>query len=157
MISRINDPRKKPFGQPLSSQGVMLEWIAKSRIEIDAARFVVLNAAAKIDRTGSKSALIEIAEAKILVPQMALTVIDRAVQSFGAAGVCQDTPLAYLWASTRTIRLADGPDEAHLNQLGRKENKRAAEVVDRLRRQEEKTAALFQQYRTQQSKITPRL
>jgi acyl-CoA dehydrogenase len=74
----------------------MLEWIAKSRIEIDAARMTVLNAALKIDQEGAKAALRKIAIAKVLVPQMALQVIDRAVQTYGAAGLCQDTPLPSL-------------------------------------------------------------
>ncbi|CAL5871809.1 uncharacterized protein PFLUO_LOCUS6062 [Penicillium psychrofluorescens] len=129
MIVRINDERKKPFGQPLSSHGVILEWIAKSRIEIDAARLIVLNAAIKIDQGDAKSALKEIAQAKVLAPQSALTVIDRAVQSYGAAGVCQDTPLAYLWAGIRTLRIADGPDEVHLQQLGRRENRTRKDAV----------------------------
>ncbi|KAJ5833733.1 Acyl-CoA oxidase/dehydrogenase type 1 [Penicillium riverlandense] len=129
MIVRINDERKKPFGQQLSSHGVILEWIAKSRIEIDAARLIVLNAAIKIDQGDAKSALKEIAQAKVLAPQAALTVIDRAVQSYGAAGVCQDTPLAYLWAGIRTLRIADGPDEVHLQQLGRRENRSRKDAV----------------------------
>lgn len=105
------------------------EWIAKSRIEIDAARMTVLNAAVKIDQEGAKAALREIAMAKVLVPHMALQVIDRAVQAFGAAGVCQDTPLPGLWASARTIRIVDGPDEVHLQQLGRREGQRMGEAV----------------------------
>ncbi|KAL2219859.1 acyl-CoA dehydrogenase family protein [Thermoascus aurantiacus ATCC 26904] len=129
LVARVNDERKKPFGKTLSSHGVILEWIAKSRIEIDAARLVVLNAAIKIDNGDAKGALKEIAEAKVLVPQMALTVIDRAVQAYGAAGVCQDTPLAYLWALVRTLRIADGPDEVHLQQLGRRENRSRKDVV----------------------------
>lgn len=129
LIARVNNEKKKPFGQPLSSHGVILEWIAKSRIEVDAARLVVLNAAIKIDQTDARSALKEIAEAKVLVPQTALTIIDRAVQAYGAAGVCQDTPLAYLWAGIRTLRIADGPDEVHLQQIGRRENKSRKDAV----------------------------
>ncbi|KAJ5958302.1 uncharacterized protein N7479_005452 [Penicillium vulpinum] len=129
LIARVNDERKQTFGQPLVAHGVILEWIARSRIEIDAARFVVLNAAIKIDQGDAKSALKEIAQAKVLVPQTALTVIDRAVQAYGAAGVCQDTPLAYLWAGIRTLRIADGPDEVHLQQLGKRENKSRKDAV----------------------------
>lgn len=92
----------------------------------------------------------EIAEAKILVPLMALTVIDRAVQSFGAARLCQNPPLAYLCASFRTVRIADRPDEAHLSQLGRRENKRFSEVERTLERQAEITAALFKRYGTRE-------
>ncbi|KAJ5851596.1 uncharacterized protein N7529_010981 [Penicillium soppii] len=129
LIARVNDDRKKTFGQPLVAHGVILEWIAKSRIEVDAARFVVLNAAIKIDQGNAKSALKEIAQAKVLVPQTALAIIDRAVQAYGAAGVCQDTPLAYLWAGIRTLRIADGPDEVHLQQLGKRENKTRKDAV----------------------------
>lgn len=128
LIARINNPDRSTFGAPLSSHGVILDWVARSRIEIDAARFLVLNAADMIDRTDAKGALKQIAMAKVMVPSMALTVIDRAVQAHGAAGVCQDFPLARMWAHTRTLRIADGPDEVHLNQLGRRENKRAEEM-----------------------------
>ncbi|RJE23325.1 acyl-CoA dehydrogenase [Aspergillus sclerotialis] len=129
LIARINDERKQTFGKPLAAHGVILEWIARSRIEIDAARLIVLNAAIKIDQGDAKSALKEIAQAKVLVPQTALTVIDRAVQAYGAAGVCQDTPLANLWAMIRTLRIADGPDEVHLQQLGRRENRARKDTV----------------------------
>ncbi|CAG7962458.1 unnamed protein product [Penicillium salamii] len=129
LIARVNDERKKTFGQALVAHGVILEWIAKSRIEVDAARFVVLNAAIKIDQGNAKIALKEIAQAKVLVPQTALAIIDRAVQAYGAAGVCQDTPLAYLWAGIRTLRIADGPDEVHLQQLGKRENKTRKDAV----------------------------
>jgi acyl-CoA dehydrogenase len=148
MLMRINDPKKTPFGKQLKEHGVILEWVAKSRIEIDAARLIVLNAAIRIDDLGPKAALKEIAEAKVLVPQMALTVIDRAVQSFGGAGVCQDTPLANMWAQIRTLRLADGPDEVHLQQMGRNENKRGAEVTARILKQREITNQLFAKYNT---------
>ncbi|KAJ6110082.1 Acyl-CoA dehydrogenase family member 11 [Penicillium sp. IBT 16267x] len=129
LIARVNDERKKTFGQPLSAHGVILEWIARSRIEVDAARLIVLNAAIKIDQGDAKAALKEIAEAKVLVPQTALNIIDRAVQAYGAAGVCQDTPLAYMWAGIRTLRIADGPDEVHLQQLGKRENKSRKEAI----------------------------
>lgn len=146
MLMRINDPRKKTFGKHLREHGVILEWVAKSRIEIDAARLVVLNAAIKMDEQGPKAALTEIAEAKVLVPQTALTVIDRAVQAFGGAGVSQDTPLANMWAQIRTLRLADGPDEVHLQQMGRNENKRGQEVTAKITAQRKKTEELMRQY-----------
>ncbi len=146
---RINDPRKKSFNKQLSEHGVILEWVAKSRTEIDAARLIVLNAAIKIDESNAKGALKEIAQAKVLVPQMALTVIDRAVQTFGGAGVCQDTPLANMWAQIRTLRLADGPDEVHLMQMGKNENKRGKEVTEKIQRQMEATEALFRKYSVQ--------
>lgn len=143
---RINDPKKTPFGKQLKEHGVILEWVAKSRIEIDAARLIVLNAAIKIDELGAKGALKEIAEAKVLVPQMALTVIDRAVQSFGAAGVSQDTPLASMWSGIRTLRLADGPDEVHLQQMGRNENKKGAKITALIQKQKQITEELFAKY-----------
>lgn len=146
MLMRINDQTKTPFGKLLREHGVILEWVAKSRIEIDAARLVVLNAAIKMDELGPKKALKEIAEAKVLTPQTTLTVIDRAIQAFGGAGVCQDTPLAYMWAGIRTLRLADGPDEVHLQQMGRNENKRGKEVTDRIRWQKAKTEELLRRY-----------
>lgn len=146
---RVNDEHKKPFGKFLREHGVILEWIAKSRIEIDAARLVVLNAAVKMDDLGPKKALREIAEAKVLIPQTALTVIDRAIQSFGGAGVCQDTPLASMWAGIRTMRLADGPDEVHLQQLGRNENRRGKEVTEKIRRQQAKTTELMKRFGAQ--------
>lgn len=123
LMARANDENKKPFGVTLASHGVILEWIAKSRIEIDAARLIVLNAAVRIDNVDAKDALREIAEAKVLTPQTALTVIDRAIQAYGGMGVCQDTPLAAMWAGIRTLRIADGPDEVHLQQMGKRENK----------------------------------
>lgn len=146
MLMRINDPKKTAFGKQLREHGVILEWVAKSRLEIDAARLIVLNAAIQMDDHGPKAALREIAEAKILVPQMALTVIDRAVQAFGGAGVSQDTPLAYAWAQIRTLRLADGPDEVHLQQMGRNENKRGREVTEKIARQTQKTEELLRKY-----------
>ena len=144
MIARVSDPRKKTFGKQLNEHGVILEWIAKSRMEIDASRLIVLNAAMKIDEKDAKNALKEIAEAKVLVPQMALTVIDRAVQSYGAGGVCQDTPLANMWAQIRTLRIADGPDEVHLQQMGKNENRRSEEIRERLERQRQIGDALVQ-------------
>ena len=143
---RVNDEKKKPFGKLLREHGVILEWIAKSRIEIDAARLIVLNAAIKMDDLGPKKALKEIAEAKVLIPQTALTVIDRAVQAFGGAGVSQDTPLANMWAGIRTLKLADGPDEVHLQQMGRNENKRGKQATELIHWQREKTAQLMQKY-----------
>lgn len=149
MLMRINDPRKKTFGKQLSSHGVILEWVARSRVEIDAARLLVLNAAIKMDDFNPKAALTEIAEAKILVPSMALTVIDRAIQSFGGAGISQDTPLANMWAQIRTLRFADGPDEVHLYQMGRNENKRGREAAEKITAQLRKTEALMAQYGVQ--------
>jgi acyl-CoA dehydrogenase len=153
MLMRINDPKKTTFGKQLREHGVILEWVAKSRIEIDAARLIVLNAAIKMDDHGPKAALKEIAQAKVLVPQTALTVIDRAVQSFGGAGVSQDTPLASMWAGIRTLRLADGPDEVHLQQMGRNENKRGKEVAEKIAAQKTKSEQLMKQYGVERTEI----
>jgi acyl-CoA dehydrogenase len=117
MLMRVNDPAKRPFNRSLSEHGTIIAQIAKSRIEIDASRLIILNAAIKIDEMNAKSALLEIAEAKILVPNMTLEVLDRAMQTFGGAGLSQDTPLAAMWAHARTLRIVDGPDEVHLMQV----------------------------------------
>lgn len=117
MLMRVNDPAKRPFNRSLSEHGTIIAQIARSRIDIDASRLVILNAAIKIDEMNAKSALLEIAEAKILVPNMTLDVLDRAMQAFGGAGLSQDTPLAAMWAHARTLRIVDGPDEVHLMQV----------------------------------------
>lgn len=156
MLMRANDPRKKPFKKNLSEHGVILEWIARSRIDIDAARMVVLNAAAMIDDKGAKGALKEIAEAKIMVPRVTLEVLDRAIQSFGGAGVSQDTPLANMWANSRTLRIVDGPDEVHMQQLGKNENKRSAEVTAMIKKQRDLTAKLFKQWNIEEVQPGPK-
>lgn len=145
LIARVNDPQRQTFGKLISEHGTIREWIARSRIDIDQSRLLVLNAADKIDRVDAKGALKEIGMCKIIVPDMALRVVDRAIQAHGAGGVCQDFPLARKWASLRTLRIADGPDEVHIAQLGRNENKRAAEVTARIAKQKELTARLFSQ------------
>ncbi len=109
------------FGKPLAEQGVVQSWIADSRIEIDQARLLTLNAAYLMDTVGNQGARIEIAAIKVVAPAMALRVLDRAIQSFGGAGVCDDYPLARLWAGQRTLRLADGPDEVHRMTIARRE------------------------------------
>lgn len=95
--------------------------IARSRIEIDSARLMVLQAAHCMDTNGNKAARKEIAAIKVVAPEMALNVIDRAIQAHGAKGVCQDTFLASAWAMQRSLRLADGPDEVHLAQIAKLE------------------------------------
>ena len=114
------------FGKPLAAQSVTLERIAESRIDIDQARLLTLNAAHRMDTVGNKVARAEIAMIKVAAPAMALRVIDRAIQVFGAAGVTDDFGLARAWAKARTLRLADGPDEVHRNQIARLELKKNA-------------------------------
>ncbi len=109
------------FGQPLAKQGVVRQWIAESRIAIDQARLLTLKAAWMIDRGGAKSARAEIAAIKVVAPRVALDVLDRAIQTYGGAGVSDDVPLAGMWAAVRTLRIADGPDEVHLRDLARLE------------------------------------
>jgi acyl-CoA dehydrogenase len=109
------------FGQPLAAQGVVRQWVAESRIAIDQARLLTLKAAWLVDRTGPKSARSEIAAIKVVVPRVALEVLDRAIQTFGGAGVSDDVPLAAWWAGVRTLRIADGPDEVHLRDVARLE------------------------------------
>lgn len=109
------------FGKELARQGVVQEWIAESRIAIDQARLLTLQAAWQIDNYGAKAARKQIAAIKVVAPRMALEVVDRAIQTFGGAGVSQDTPLAELWAGLRTLRIADGPDEVHLRDVARME------------------------------------
>lgn len=145
-LARANDPAKRPFGKYLHEHGVMLDRIARSRIDIDAARLIVCNAAIMIDQSNAKGALKEIAEAKVLVPQTLLRTLDWAIQAYGAAGVCQDTPLANMWAHGRTMRIVDGPDEVHLQQLGRNENKRGKAMKEQIERQKAKSEELFGVY-----------
>ena len=124
----------------------MLERVAKSRIEIDSSRLAVLNAAIKIDQSNAKDALKEIAEVKVQVPNMLLDVLDRAIQAYGGAGVSQDTPLAAMYASGRTMRIVDGPDEVHMLQLGRNENKRGVALMKKIEAQKQKSRELLKQY-----------
>jgi acyl-CoA dehydrogenase len=133
----------------LHEHGHVTTQIAKARLDIDASRLVVLNAAVKIDKTDAKLALREISEAKILVPSMLCRILDSAIQLYGGAGVSQDTPLACMWASARTMRIVDGPDEVHMLQLGRRESRRAGSVRARLQAQKELEEKLFQLYNLQ--------
>jgi acyl-CoA dehydrogenase len=110
---------RSPFGRTLDTYSSIRQEIAHSRCEIEQTRLLVLSAADKMDKVGNKEAKDLIAMIKIVAPSMALKVIDRAIQIMGGKGVCGDTPLAHFYASARTLRLADGPDEVHLSQLGK--------------------------------------
>ncbi|GAA2682816.1 acyl-CoA dehydrogenase family protein [Actinoplanes palleronii] len=112
---------RTPFGKPLAEQGVIQDWIAESRVRIEQARLLVLKAAWLMDTVGNKGAHTEIQSIKIMVPATVEWILDKAIQTHGAAGVSQDTPLAALWAGARTLRLADGPDEVHKRSLARRE------------------------------------
>jgi acyl-CoA dehydrogenase len=113
------------FGKPLAEQGTIRADIAKSRLEIDQARLLTLRAAQLMDTVGNKAARSEIAQIKVVAPRMALAVLDRAIQAHGGGGVSDDFFLAQAWAHARTLRLADGPDEVHLEAIAKIELNRA--------------------------------
>jgi acyl-CoA dehydrogenase len=112
---------RSAWGGPLATQGVIQDWIAEARVRIESARLLVLKTAWLMDTVGNKGAHTEIQAIKIATPAMAEWVIDKAIQTHGAGGVSQDFPLAHLWASARTLRFADGPDEVHKRSLARRE------------------------------------
>jgi acyl-CoA dehydrogenase len=116
--------QREAFGKRLAEQGVIQRWIAESRMEIEEARLLVLKAAWLIDTLGKGAARVEISAIKVVVPRMALRVIDRAIQVHGGAGVSADVPLAAMYAAIRTLRIADGPDEVHQMVIARRELKR---------------------------------
>jgi len=118
---------RQPFGMPLAEQGVIQDWIAESRVRIEQSRLLVLKAAWLMDTVGNRGAHTEIQAIKITTPSTVEWIIDKAIQTYGAAGVGQDTPLARLWAQARTLRLADGPDEVHKRSLARRELNRYRE------------------------------
>src|SRR6202035_2734271 len=107
------------FGKPLAAQGTIRAGIAESRMEIEQARLLTLKAAHMMDTVGNKAARTEIAMIKIVAPNVALRVLDRAIQAHGGAGVSQDTFLASAWAGVRSLRLADGPDEVHIESIAK--------------------------------------
>ena len=114
---------RTPFGKELARQGVIQEWIAQARIDIEQARLLVLKAAWIIDNHGAKAARKEIAAIKVAVPRMAESIINNAIQAHGGAGVSQDTPLAAMYAGIRVLRIVDGPDEVHMRDIARLELK----------------------------------
>ena len=121
MCKRGIDPNKVAFGKNLAQLGANFDYIAESRIELNAARFLTLDAAVKMDTVGNKVAASEIAQIKVYAPNVALKIIDRAIQIHGGEGVSQLTPLASMYAHMRTLRLADGPDEVHRRAVARYE------------------------------------
>jgi len=123
MVERTSE--RTAFGKKISEQGVVRQWIAEARLAIDQARLLVLKCAWMMDTVGNKEARKEIAMIKAVVPQMALKIIDRAIQAHGGGGVCQDFPLANFWIYARTLRLADGPDEVHLESVAKLELKKS--------------------------------
>jgi len=120
------------FGRPVADQGVTRERIAEARIMIDAARYMVLNAAWKMDTVGNKAAKKEIAMIKVFAPNVACRVIDWAIQAHGGGGVSDDFGLAYAYAHARTLRFADGPDEVHRNQIAKMEIGEQTSIADAL-------------------------
>ncbi len=116
---RVRD--RVTFGRPLAEQGIVREWIARSRIEIDGARHLVYDAARQLDEHGNKRAATAIAMAKVTTPRVAQDVVDRAIQAFGAEGLLDDTGLSHAWINARSLRIADGPDEVHLRSIAKAE------------------------------------
>ncbi|MET0672565.1 MAG: acyl-CoA dehydrogenase family protein [Microbacterium pygmaeum] len=113
--------QRHAFGRTLADQGVIREWAAEARIQLEALRLLVLKTAWLMDTVGNRKAMTEIQAIKIAVPRAMQTILDRAIQLYGGAGVSGDTPLAELYAGIRSLRIADGPDEVHLSSLGRAE------------------------------------
>jgi acyl-CoA dehydrogenase len=129
MCRRVTE--RVAFGRPLAEQGVIREWIADSRIEIDQARLLVLHAAETMDRFGNKAAQNAIAMCKVVAPNVAARVIDRAIQAHGAAGLSDDFGLAFAYAEARMLRLADGPDEVHRRAVAKAELNKYAGTGER--------------------------
>jgi acyl-CoA dehydrogenase len=119
MCMRVRD--RITFGRPLAEQGVIREWIAQSRIDIDSTRHLVYNAAEQLDLHGNKRAAPALAMAKVAAPRIAQAIVDRAIQAFGAEGMLDDTGLAHAWTNARSLRIADGPDEVHLRSIAKAE------------------------------------
>jgi acyl-CoA dehydrogenase len=124
---------RSAFGRAIADHGVTRHWIAESRIEIDQARLLTLHAAHMMDTVGNKAARAEIAMIKVVAPNMAQKVIDRAIQVCGGAGVSQDFHLAYAYARTRVLRLADGPDEVHRETVAKQELRKYLSDANRKR------------------------
>ncbi|HEX8246568.1 MAG TPA: acyl-CoA dehydrogenase family protein [Pyrinomonadaceae bacterium] len=117
------------FGKAIAEQGVIRQWISEARLEIEQARLLVLKTAWLMDEVGNKAARKEIAMIKAVVPRAALKIVDRAIQAHGGGGVSQDFPLANFWIIARTLRLADGPDEVHLESIAKMELKKSIDKI----------------------------
>jgi acyl-CoA dehydrogenase len=122
MVARAK--ARRAFGGPLSGFANIQDWIAESRIEIDQARLLTLKAAWTMDRLGNKAARVDVSAIKVVAARLQTRVLDRAIQVFGAAGLTEDTPLAYLWTWGRALRFIDGPDEVHLRTIAKAELKK---------------------------------
>lgn len=116
---------RQTFGKPIADNANIQDWIAQSRMEIDAARLLMLQTAWKMDQNGAKAARIDVSAIKVMAARLQTQVVDRAIQVFGAAGITPDTPLSYLWTWGRAMRFLDGPDEVHLKVIARNELKKA--------------------------------
>ena len=127
MVARSQE--RKTFGRYLHQHGTVGEWIARSRIEIEQARLLVLKTASLIDQVGARVARKEISMIKVIAPTLLTTIADRAIQVFGAMGVSPDTPLADLYTAGRVLRFADGPDEVHLQTIARLEIKESRDKL----------------------------
>jgi len=148
MIQRVTDPARKTFGKQLFEHGTVVSNVARSRAELDGARLLVLSAAYQIDKVMAKGAMKDIGMAKFIVPTVALAVVDRAMQSYGAEGLSQDTRLAEWWSILRTLRIADGPDEVHIQQIGKEELKRAPALHRLTAEKKEREAKVAAQWKT---------
>lgn len=126
MIRRTKE--RVAFGKPIAAQGVIRNWIAEARMEIEQARLLVLKTAWMMDEVGNKEARKEIAMIKAVVPNMALKIIDRTIQAHGGGGVSQDFPLTQFFIAARSLRLADGPDEVHIESIAKMELKKYKEI-----------------------------
>lgn len=120
---------RRAFGKRLADQANIRDWIALSRIEIDQARLLVLRAADRIDREGNRAARVDVSAIKVLAGRLQTGVLDRAMQVFGAMGLTQDTPLAFLWSWGRALRFIDGPDEVHLGVVAKAELARVQQAA----------------------------